>query len=258
MSLDGTFGAIQAFAAIDLAELAATADLQTRVDRKYLVPRPYVERFVAALDARALEIDGARAFIYESVYFDTPDLVSYLGAARRRPRRFKVRTRAYVDSGDCMLEVKVRDARARTVKHRIPHPFEQRSELTTPARAFVRTVDVVSPSADRLQPALTTTYRRATLVLNGAPARITVDVHATFRSTDGRGVRLDELAWLETKTPGPPSAADRVLWRDGYRPAIVSKYCTGLAALAPQLPANKWHRVLRTHFAGASCSMLGG
>ena len=258
MSVDGVFDVIQAFDPIDLDQLAATADLQTRADRKYLVPRHYVERVVARLDGRALEIDGARAFAYESVYFDTPDLVSYLGAARRRPRRFKVRTRAYVGSRDCMLEVKVRDARGRTVKHRFPHPFDQRRELTADARDFVRSVDVAAPSADQLHGALTTTYRRATLVLRGTPARITVDLNAAFRSVDGRSVHLDDLAWIETKTPGPPCPADRLLWRDRYRPAIVSKYCTGLAALEPDLPSNKWHRVLLTHFVDARYSATGG
>ena len=98
---------------VDLDELATIADLQTRTDRKYLVPQHYLEHFLARLDARALEIRGARTFAYESVYFDTPDFASYLGAARRRPRRFTVRTRTYAESGECMLEVKTRDARGR-------------------------------------------------------------------------------------------------------------------------------------------------
>lgn len=59
---------------------------------------------------------------------------------------------------------------------------------------------------------------------------------------------LAGLALVETKTAGPPCAVDRALWRLGYRPVTISKYCTGLAALAPELPANKWNRVLRRHF----------
>lgn len=38
-------------------------------------------------DAAVLEIGVRRLFRYESVYFDTPDLESYLAAARRRRRR---------------------------------------------------------------------------------------------------------------------------------------------------------------------------
>ncbi len=233
---------------VELEELLSIADLQTRVDRKYLVPQHYVQDLVARLDARALEIDGGRTFAYESVYFDTPDLASYLDAARRRPRRFKVRTRTYVESDDCMLEIKARDARGLTRKHRAPHPFHLRSELTASARSFIRTVDAAAASATLLQPVLTTTYRRATLLLEGAPARVTVDIDTAFQTPDGRRVGLDEVAVVETKTAGPPCAADKLLWRDGHRPTGISKYGTGLAALSRDLPANKWHRVLLTHF----------
>ena len=236
---------------VDLDEVASIAELQIRTDRKYLVPLQYLEHFLSRLDARALEIRGDRTFAYESVYFDTPELVSYLGAARRRPRRFKVRTRTYAGSGECMLEVKTRDARGRTVKHRVPHPFDQRSKLTAAARAFVRTVDAAAPNSEFLDATLTTTYRRATLLLHGAPARVTVDIDTEFKTPDGRSFNLDEVAMVETKTAGPPCVADRLLWRSGYRPATVSKYGTGLAALSRNLPANEWHRVLLLHFGGA-------
>lgn len=246
---------VQVLDPVDLEELSSIANLQTRADRKYLVPKHYLECFVARLDARALEIRGARTFAYQSVYFDTPDLVSYLSAARRRPRRFKVRTRTYAESADCMLEVKTRDALGRTVKQRVPHPFNQRNELTSAARAFVGTVDAAAPSADLLEQALATTYRRATLVLHGAPARVTVDINTEFQTPDGRRVWLDQVALVETKTAGPPCAADKLLWRDGYRPATFSKYGTGLAALSRELPANKWHRVLQLHFGSAHRSV---
>ena len=50
--------------------------------------------------------DGRRWFRYRSHYFDTPTLSSYLAAAHRRPRRHKVRSRSYLDSGQHFLEVK--------------------------------------------------------------------------------------------------------------------------------------------------------
>ena len=57
------------------------------------------------------------------------------------------------------------------------------------------------------------------------------------------------LAIVETKTPAAPSAADRWLWAAGHRPAVISKYATGMALLHPELPANKWHRVLTRELA---------
>ena len=32
------------------------------------------------------------------------------------------------------------------------------------------------------------------------------------------------------------------------RPASVSKYCVGVAALHPELPSNPWHQTLRRYF----------
>jgi hypothetical protein len=51
---------------------------------------------------------------------------------------------------------------------------------------------------------------------------------------------------------GRPCAADRALWRDGHRPTKVSTFGTELAALGPDLPSNRWHRVLRRHLASGS------
>ncbi|WP_210235346.1 VTC domain-containing protein, partial [Mesorhizobium sp. M00.F.Ca.ET.217.01.1.1] len=90
-----------------LDELVAEASLQTRVDRKYVLDRERAEGVLAWLapETRVLEIDGTRALAYESVYFDTPDLLSYRLAAHARRRRFKLRTRAYLDTDQAYLEM---------------------------------------------------------------------------------------------------------------------------------------------------------
>lgn len=53
---------------------------------------------------------------------------------------------------------------------------------------------------------------------------------------------------VESKSAGPATPVDRLLWRNGIRPARISKYCVGLAALDPALPANRWNRTLRRYF----------
>ena len=247
MSAGHGLDAVDRLDPVDLEELASIADLQTRRDRKYVVPGAYLSSFVGRLGGRALEIDGARSFRYESVYFDTPDLQSYRDAARRRPCRFKVRTRTYLDTHDCMLELKCRDGRSRTVKHRYPHDVDRRTELDTDARAFLESVAPVAVAGDTLREALTVSYQRATLVLASGAARVTIDVGVAWHLRDRPSLHLPDLSVIETKTAGAPSAADRLLWRDGHRPTAISKYCTGLAALAPDLPANKWHRTLQLH-----------
>jgi hypothetical protein len=234
-------------APVGLDDLQAAAALLTRRDRKYIVPEAVAAELVARLAgaSRALEMAGRRSFRYESVYFDTPADASYLGAARRRPRRYKVRTRAYLDAGRCLLEIKTRGPRGHTVKERLEHPIELRSRLDAAGRAFVRSCPLVGDDVAALAPALVTRYGRATLLVDAVAARVTIDTDVEAATPDGRLVVLAGMAIVETKSGGPPSVADQVLWSLGHRPTRVSKFCTSLAALRPELPSNKWTRALQ-------------
>ncbi|WP_243738116.1 polyphosphate polymerase domain-containing protein [Cellulomonas shaoxiangyii] len=236
---------------VGLDALVATAALQTRVDRKYLVPLDAVEALLRGLptDARVLRIGDLRVFDYESVYFDTPDLLAYRLAAHRRRQRFKVRTRTYVDSAACWLEVKTRGSRGTTVKERVEHALEHRADVA-PGRAFVCATltarGVVGADDLVLAPVLVTRYARATLLLPGTASRLTVDVDLTW--DDGRTpLHLRRLAVVETKSGSTASAADRALWSLGHRPVRISKYATGLATLRRELPATRWSRTLHRH-----------
>ncbi|WP_307806911.1 polyphosphate polymerase domain-containing protein [Naasia sp. SYSU D00057] len=248
--------ALAGMAAISLDELVAQAALQTRVDRKYLLPRAELEDLLAGLpaDALVLDEDGLRSFDYESVYFDTPDLDSYLAAARKRRRRYKIRTRCYLDSGDCFLEVKTRGGRSVTVKDRVPYDAEARDELTAEGLEHTDTI-LAEAGIDRpdapLEPTLVTRYARSTVFLPAAGARATVDRDLEWITPAGTVLRTPELAIVESKSGSAPSPMDRLLWRHGHRPDGISKYGVGLAALRPDLPANKWSRVLRRHFTPA-------
>lgn len=247
--------ALAALTPISLDELTECADLQTRIDRKYIVPTNYLPHLLAEVDrdTRVLEIRHARSFSYESVYFDTPELTTYLLAAHRRRRRFKIRTRAYLDSGLCWLEVKTRGGRAETVKNRLPYQTCDQSRIGR-GRWFVDTVltkEGVSGSEEMsFAPSLTTRYRRTTLYLPATCSRVTIDTDLTWEYEDKR-LCLPELVIIETKTGSTASRVDRLLWGNGYRPSKISKYGTGLAAMRPDLPAGPWRRTLRRHFAAA-------
>jgi hypothetical protein len=248
-----TFPALATLAAIGLAELDERAALRSRVDRKYLMPVGEAARLLTALApaALALEIDGVRHFTYESLYFDTPELSSYLSTAHRHRRRFKIRTRTYVDSNACWLEVKVPGPRGTTVKYRAPHAADAWDSvgdgLAFIAEVFGRHGLTAEPA---LTPTLRTAYRRCTLLLPQTDSRVTFDTDLRWISGD-RELRLPGLAIVETKTGASASAADRDLWQRGHRPVALSKYATGLAALHSDLPAAPWRRVLRRHFTAA-------
>jgi hypothetical protein len=231
-------------APVTLAELDALASLQTRRDRKYVVPRAELDRVLAELGgkARILEIDGARTFRYRSVYFDTPDLALYLAAAHGLPRRAKVRTRTYVDADACVLEVKVRDGRGRTVKHRFPYSIDNAMRLTEVARRTIASIGAPLAAGARV-PTLVTSFERATLLL-GANGRATIDVDLGFTSMDDRSARMEQVAVIETKSTHGATRLDRLLRAAGHRPHRFSKYGTGLAVVRPELPSHRWRRAL--------------
>lgn len=237
---------------IGLDELRERAGLLTRVDRKYVLPLTDLEAFVAGIgaDAVVLEIDGEREFGYRSAYYDTPGLSSYLSAAHRRRRRFKVRVRSYTDSGIHFLEVKTRGARGATVKERVPYDGAQ-DWLSAQDRDLAgRMLELSGVTCDTsdLRLALTTAYRRTTFYLPGSGSRVTVDTDLRWWLPDGTGFDRDAMAVVETKSSGAAGAADRVLWELHHRPRPVSKYASGLAVLRRDLPAHRWQPVLRRHF----------
>lgn len=239
--------------AVTLADIdEAGAGLLTRVDRKYVLPATALAMLPLTDRARVLEIDGRRTSEYRSVYFDTPALASYLGAAHRRRGRYKVRTRTYADSGDCFVEVKTRGARGSTVKLRQPHDGAAH-ELTDDARRFTTsTLGPARPLDGPLRPTLANRYRRTTLLVDGgrpgAIARTTIDTDLVWVDVETGDERpLGPLVVIETKTGASPSVTDRLLWRHGHRPVRISKYGTGMAVLHPELPLTPWRRVLDRH-----------
>ena len=248
-------------AATTLAELNSAAGLLTRVDRKYLVPASCAQELVDGLapHARALTIDGRRRFSYASTYFDTPALEAFMLTARKRRRRFKVRTRTYLDSGLCFLEVKTNGSREATVKDRFKYDPDDADRVTPDGRLFVieRLVesgtcssDEARTIADALVPVMDSTYSRTTLHLPHDEARATFDTQLTWDlfGPDGKrlgqGVMVDHLNVVETKNPSTASPTDRLLWHQGHRPARISKYATGMALLYANLPTNRWHRTI--------------
>lgn len=237
---------------IDLDELTDRAPRLTRVDRKYLVPITGLDRVLAGLGGatRVLEIDGVRASSYESVYFDTDGLESYLAAARRRRRRFKIRTRRYVDSELCFLEVKTRGGRSLTVKDRVEHPVDESSSLESDdgyVDFALTEAGIEGVGVTELRPTLVTQYHRTTLYVPDDDSRATIDTALGWTVPRGESIETPGLVVVETKSGSTPSPVDRLLWANGHRPTNISKYGTGMAAIHPELPSNKWRRVLDRH-----------
>lgn len=247
---------LECYGPVSLDELLSEAELLERVDRKYIVSATVAERLLQSLDPRnrVLEIDGAREFAYDSVYFDTPCHLSYRLTAQRRRRRFKLRTRTYLDTGGTFLEVKTKGGRGQTVKHRIGYDPQDRDRLTLEGATFARAA-LARQGHDpalvgRMLPMLVSRYRRATMLLPGG-SRATFDTCVSWAvagiggAQPSGGVSLTGHVIVESKSRGTASEVDRWLWLAGHRPSGISKFGTGTAALHPELPRNKWARQLR-------------
>ncbi len=252
--------AVDAFAPTSLQELNLRAGLQTRFDRKYLLPIELLDPLLDRLadQAQVLEIGDRRSFNYLSVYFDSPEFLCYRAAAQRRARRFKLRTRTYVDSNQCFLEVKTKSRQGETIKVRDSHSPRDYQHLTTVGKGYVQRVlserelgQRTAPTRellDRFEPSLGTAYVRTTFFLPRDESRVTIDTGLELELPTGQQTSLAGHAVVETKTTGRPSLIDQSLWALGHRPLKMSKYAVGLAALRPDLPAAKWNRTLRSHF----------
>lgn len=241
---------------IGLRELNELAGLQTRVDTKYMLTPEQMVAVLYRIGARlrVLEIDDQRSFGYESVYFDTRALKTFRDHRQGRRLRFKVRTRLYVDSGDCMLEVKVKNRRGATVKKRMKYPAHERFRLNAQGRKFVNDVleTECGQSAPELVAALVGTYSRTTFVDPAEHTRATLDTGLKWgHCADGRNhvtAHGPDMVLVETKSETGNSAIDIALRGLGIRPVKISKYAVGTALLHPHLAANPWNRLLRDEF----------
>ena len=227
---------------ISLAETLEVAATSTRVDRKYLLGAAAAETFLGSLPdgLRLLDIAGRLTTTYRSTYFDTPDLHTCRAHIQGRRRRWKARSRLYVEDGFCRLELKVRDGSGLT--HKAFHPTSARSYGQMNAEAesfFARGLDAHGLGRPgRLTPAMEVTYERATLVDPEGGTRVTLDVGVCGTRADG-AVQIDPAhVVVETKGTRSPAAADRLLTGLGARPLSFSKYAASTSLLDPGVPDN--------------------
>ncbi len=232
------------FAPISLAQMDGVA-LLDRTDTKYVLHASQLLAALAGLSAdyRVLEIDGVRVHPYRTLYFDTDDFALYMRHHAGRQRRYKVRSRQYVESHRSFLEVKVKTNKDRTHKQRI-----ETSDLVTwwtpEASRFVAAAAPLD--AGELEAKLWNSFARITLVSKHEAERLTLDLDLCF--DDGRQcISLPGLAIAEVKQDGVNRQSDFV--RQMRAMAIAasgfSKYCIGAAMLYPQIKHNNFKDKLR-------------
>jgi VTC domain len=190
---------------------------------------------------RLLMIDGRASTTYRSTYFDTADLETARAHIQGRRRRWKARSRLYVEDQLCRLEVKTKDGRGATLKTMVDsHPSRYGTLLPSDSHFIDAVLREGAPSGElrTLYPTAEVTYQRATFADLEASTRVTLDWGVTCTLPSGRVWVDPGYVLLETKGGPRPGIADRVLAEYGVRPNSFSKYVAGVALLESSVPAN--------------------
>ncbi len=242
-SADPTTLSLDRIAAVSLADLVERAALMHRTDRKYFAPVATARDLVEALSGthRVLEIDGRRSTYYRTLYFDTDEHDACRHHVQKRRRRWKARSRLYVEDGLCRIEVKTKDNRGQTQKVMGPSDPSRYGQLGGSELEFVGThLGLAHPEVDvrALVPAAEISYTRATLADLEHGTRVTIDWNLHCRLE--RGDIWIDPAWclIETKGPSKPSIADRALNALGTRPRSFSKYASAVSMMHPGIADN--------------------
>lgn len=218
---------LHAFDAITLKEMDSVK-LLDRIDIKFLTRMEQIEKLLpmAIPFYKVLTIGKSRLFGYLTEYYDTPGLTMYHDHHNGRPERFKVRTREYIESNLCFLEVKWKNNKGRVIKSRIGHnALDQRA-----FNIFVGDHTPYDPQT--LDKVLTGRFNRLTLVDHELTERVTVDFNLSFADRSSR-ISLNGLAIIEIKQDQKVNHSRmlEVLRKLAIRPSGMSKYCIGVALL---------------------------
>lgn len=241
---------LSAFAPITLEEMDSIR-LMNRIDSKYLTDTQELKALLedaAAQGYRVFEQGGERLHGYDSIYFDTPSLCMFTEHRRGKAVRQKVRTREYVGSGLCFLEVKRKNNHGRTKKKRTAIPpalFEdfRGNEEVCSWLAGHSDYDAMS-----ISPSLETSFSRITLVNSGLSERLTIDLAVSFRNfRTGTVSDIGEAVIIELKQDGRLLSEMRdILLRHRVKPVRVSKYCIGIVSTDSGMHPGRFKQKMRT------------
>lgn len=234
---------LQAFDPISLKEMDRVK-LMNRIDTKFAFDKNTLIQILPQLNEHyfSLEIEGKRALIYESLYFDDACFTLFHDHHNRRVNRYKFRIRNYVESNLYFLEIKHK-VKGRTDKHRIStdgfHNTFSHEEGVFLKQNTHKVYDLV--------PVLTNKFKRITLVNKRENERLTLDFNLIFNN-ELNSVELSELVIAELKQTklNRNSAFYQLMKSLHLRPYRLSKYCIGAIELLgkEKLKFNRFKRKL--------------
>lgn len=215
--------------------------LQDRTDTKFVFnvsALPAVLNFIAP-DYRLLYVNSLWYNNYESLYYDTANLDLYTLHHNQKSNRYKVRFRRYVESKLYYFEIKFKNNKDRTIKHR--QKVKQIDEALNEEKNRSFAMEHLNFSVTNLQPVVWVNYRRMTLVGKNNRERLTIDLDLTFIRNDQK-IRIDNLVIAELKQPktSVKSPFFKAMKKYGIRAGSISKYCYAIIHTIPTVKQNNF------------------
>lgn len=226
------------FSPITLKEMDSVK-LMDRTDTKYVFTFQQLPSFLEQLknDYRILAVEGNRISRYESLYFDTKNFDLYHCHHRRKPSRFKIRFRKYVESNLHFFEVKFKNNKGRTIKSRVKQKGIDGS-IKDAAELLLN--DKTPLESSNLEAKIWVNYSRITFVNKFSPERVTIDIELTFKN-DEQSKTINNLVIAEVKQDKAVSSAFIKLMKKYHiREGSISKYCYGVISLFDKIKHNNF------------------
>lgn len=239
---------LQSLPSISLEEMSAVK-LMNRTDTKYLLNQQALEELALRWQGlfHVQENLGLRTARYRTLYFDTPDAITYTIHQNQQLHRQKIRERIYVESNTCFLEIKNKVNTGRTKKKRIAIPMEGFGKLydTPEKRDFLR--ERVWVTHEELHPRLQNAFQRITLVNRQKSERITIDSNIQYHNlVTGQDADTTGLVIVEVKQDGNcPSDFKRLLLDARIQSHGLSKYCLGMLLTDDRIKYNRFKPKVR-------------
>jgi hypothetical protein len=232
---------------ISLTELDRVK-LQNRTDTKFIFEADLLPIILNDIKAfySILEIDNKRTNSYQTLYYDTKELKSYIQHHNGKMNRIKIRFRKYIESDLNYLEVKFKNNKARTIKSR-----KKRNEIETNLSDFSK--EYINKksfyNSEDLKPVLWNEFTRLTLAHKSKKERLTIDLNLSFKSfATNKESNIPHLIIAEVKQEKASVNSDfiRAIKKYHIRKSGMSKYCAGIALLNENIKKNNFkERILK-------------
>lgn len=224
------------FEPISLKEMDSVK-LMDRVDVKYIIPLQLLPQILQDTRGkyRILEVANKRLSHYETLYYDTSDLLLYNNHLKKRASRYKIRSRNYVDSDVKFFEIKFKNNKGRTIKTRIKRETID-SHIDLASATFL---EQSTPFFHHdFSGVIWVDYTRITLVNKVSQERLTIDLKLNFRNNQQQKA-YPEIVIAEVKQAKSMGSPFIDLMRKYHiRQGSISKYCFGIISLFEDIPHN--------------------